>query len=432
MIPRYSTPEMTFIWSDENKYATWLKIEISAAKAMHKLGEVPTSDLENIESKADFNVARILEIEEETKHDVIAFLTCVQEYVGDSARFLHKGMTSSDVLDTCLSYQIKQSSELIISGLEDVLECLKEKSMKYKNTLCIGRSHGIHAEPITFGLKFASFYAEFERNLRRFKSAVEDACVCAISGPVGTMSSVDPSVQEYVANDLGLAEESISTQVIPRDRYAVYFNSLAVLASSIERLAVEIRHLQRTEVLEVEEGFSKGQKGSSAMPHKKNPILSENLTGIARMIRSYALPAMENIALWHERDISHSSVERVFAPDANILTHFALRRLKGLISNLVVHESGIERNLNQLGGLFFSQHLLLALIEKQGMSREYAYLIVQSNSMKVWNRECDHLRNAVESDERVSLNSAVLDDIFSTQKYTKSIENIFSKVFKGT
>jgi adenylosuccinate lyase len=433
MVPRYARKEMSEIWAEENKYKIWLEIELLAAEAMAHDSIVPMEKIKEIRQKAKWSVERIAEIEAVTKHDVIAFLTNISESVGgDATKYLHLGMTSSDLLDTTLSYQLKQSGEILINGLKELLEVLKEKALKYKNSVCIGRSHGIHAEPVTFGLKFAGFYAEFERNLKRLEFALDDVSVCAISGAVGTYANISPKVQEFVAKKLGLKEELVSTQVIPRDRHASFFNCLALIASSIERIATEIRHLQRTEVLEAEEAFTKGQKGSSAMPHKRNPVLSENLTGLARMVRSYCMPAMENVALWHERDISHSSVERFIGPDACITLDFALHRLIGLVQNLVIYEENAINNMNKLKGLIFSQRVMLTLIEKAGITREDAYRIVQKNAMKIWEgkTEKDFKTLLQENSEVVAkLSKVQIEAIFDISYHTKNIDYIFSKVF---
>lgn len=433
-VNRYSRPEMSKIWAEDNKYKIWLNIEIAVARAMIPSGLVPKEAVEEVQKKAQWNAKRIAEIEEVTKHDVIAFLTNIAEYVGDSAKYLHLGMTSSDLLDTTLSVQLRQSGLLIRNGIENLLEALKEKAEKYKYSVCIGRSHGIHAEPTTFGLKFASFYAEFARNLKRLDSAIEEISVCAISGAVGTFANISPEIQKGVAKELGLNEEPISTQVIPRDRHASFFNTLALIASSIERIAVEIRHLQRTEVLEAEEAFSKGQKGSSAMPHKRNPVLSENLTGLARMIRSYALPAMENVALWHERDISHSSVERFIAPDACITMDFALFRLITLVQNLIIYEENAISNMNKLKGLIYSQRVMLSLIEKAKITREDAYKLVQETAMKIWEgkteKTFEELLLANES-LKGKLKTNEIEEIFDISYHTKNIDHIFKMVFSA-
>ena len=384
MIPRYNRPKIEAIWSDHNKYKIWTDIECLIAEQLSNLGTIPNEAAIEIKKKAKFNVEEINQIEKETKHDVIAYINNVSNYIGEQSKYFHYGVTSSDIVDTSFSIQLKQSSEIITEQLKKLITELKRRSEEHKNTIMIGRSHGIHAEPITFGLKLRSFYFEFKRNLKRLNLATEEISICAISGPVGTYNSIDPSVEKFVAEKLKLKVENISTQIIPRDRHAYFFATLGIIASSIERLSVEIRHLQRTELLEVEEFFNKGQKGSSSMPHKRNPILSENLTGIARYIRSGVIPSMENIALWHERDISHSSVERILAPDITIATDFALSRLTEIIKNLIVYPENMKDNLNKLGGLHKSQNILLALIKK-GLSRQDAYNIVQESAIKSWN-----------------------------------------------
>jgi adenylosuccinate lyase len=433
MIPRYSRPEMTAIWSPETRYSIWLEIETLAAEAMAELGMIPKDVPKAVSERGGFNVERIDEIEREVKHDVIAFLTSVAEHVGDEARFLHLGMTSSDVLDTCLAVQLQRASDILLKGTDRVLAALKKRAFEHKLTPTIGRSHGIHAEPTTFGIKLAGFHAEMARNRRRLEAAREEISTCAISGAVGTFANIDPRIEVMVAKKLGLAVEPVSTQVIPRDRHAAFFAALAVTASSIERIATEIRHLQRTEVLEAEEFFSEGQKGSSAMPHKRNPVLTENLTGLARLVRSAVVPAMENVALWHERDISHSSVERGIGPDATIHLDFALNRLAGVIENLLVYPDNMLANLNKLGGLHNSQRVLLALVEK-GASREDAYRMVQRNAMKVWRdanrKEGDFLRN-LEGDADVSklLTKAELSEMFDLGYHLKAVDVIFERVF---
>ncbi len=436
MIPRYSRPEMTQIWSQENKYQIWFDIEIYAMEALEKLQIAPQGTASRIrenfkKSGAKFDVARVDEIESVTKHDVIAFLTHLAELVGENSRFIHYGMTSSDVLDTCLSKQLSQASDILISDLERLLAALKKRAFEHKDTVCVGRSHGIHAEPVTFGLKLARFYAEFERNLKRLKEARKEIAVCAISGAVGTFANVDPAVQKYVAEKLQLEEESVSSQIIPRDRHAAFFAVLGVIASSIENLAVEVRHLQKTEVLEAEEFFSKGQKGSSAMPHKRNPVLSENLTGLARMVRSAVVPALENVASWHERDISHSSVERMIAPDTTITLDFALNRLVGLVENLTIYEKNMQKNLDKLGGLVFSQRVLLTLIDEAGISREDAYKIVQSNAMKIWAGESNSFLELLKADKEVvdKLGLRKIEELFDLSYHTKNIDHIFKQVF---
>ncbi len=436
MIPRYSRPEMVKIWSQENKYNIWFDIEIYALEALEQLKIAPVGTAKRIrenfeKSGGKFDANRVDEIESVTKHDVIAFLTHLAELVGENSRFIHYGMTSSDVLDTCLSAQLSQASDILIDDLERLLAAIKKRAFEHKNTVCVGRSHGIHAEPVTFGLKLARFYAEFERNLQRLKSAKAEIAVCAISGAVGTFANVDPFVQKYVSEKLGLKEESVSSQIIPRDRHAAYFAALGVIASSIENLAIEIRHLQRTEVLEAEEFFSKGQKGSSAMPHKRNPVLSENLTGLARIVRSAVVPALENVASWHERDISHSSVERMIAPDATITLDFALNRLVGLVENLTIYEKNMQKNLDKLGGLVFSQRVLLTLIDEAEISREDAYKIVQTNAMKIWAGESNSFLELLKADQEVVTKLGVkkLESLFDISYHTKNIDYIFKQVF---
>ena len=430
MIPRYTRPQMAAIFSDENRYKIWLEIEILAAEAMVPLGIVPESAVKNIRAKANFNIPRILEIEAETKHDVIAFLTNVAEYVGDDARFLHQGMTSSDVLDTTLAVQLKQAADLLIADMEQLLAAIKKRAVEFKHTPTIGRSHGIHAEPTTFGVKLAGHYAMFDRCLARLRAAREDVATCAISGAVGTFANVDPSVELYVAKKLGLHAEPVSTQIIPRDRHAMFFATLGVIASAIENLAIEIRHLQRTEVREAEEYFSPGQKGSSAMPHKRNPVLTENLTGLARLVRSAVTPMLENVALWHERDISHSAVERTIVPDACVALDFALARLTGVVDKLLVYPERMLQNLNALGGLVFSQRVLLALTQ-HGISREDAYKLVQRNAMQVWERGAD-FKSLLLSDTDITKHMSVkqIDALFDMSYHTKHVDTIFKRVFK--
>ncbi len=433
MIPRYSRPEMTAIWSPETRYSIWLEIETLAAEAMAELGTIPKDVPLAVRARGGFNVERIDEIEREVKHDVIAFLTSVAEHVGEEARFLHLGMTSSDVLDTCLAVQLQRASDILLKDMDRVLAALKKRALEHKMTPTIGRSHGIHAEPTTFGVKLAGFYAEMVRGKKRLEAAREEISTCAISGAVGTFANIDPRIEELVAAKLGLAVEPVSTQVIPRDRHAAFFAALGVIASSIERIATEIRHLQRTEVLEAEEFFSEGQKGSSAMPHKRNPVLTENLTGLARLVRSAVVPAMENVALWHERDISHSSVERGIGPDATIHLDFALNRLAGVIENLLVYPENMLSNLNRLGGLHNSQRVLLALVEK-GASREDAYRMVQRNAMKVWRdanrKEGDFLDNLVDdADVSKLLTKAELSEMFDLGYHLKGVDTIFRRVF---
>jgi adenylosuccinate lyase len=429
MIPRYSRPEMARIWEPEAKFRIWLKIETYAAEAMAELGQIPKHAADAVKKRGGFDIARIDEIEREVKHDVIAFLTSVAEHVGTEARFLHAGLTSSDVLDTCFNVQLVEAADILIADVDALLAALKARAFEHKNTPTIGRSHGVHAEPTTFGLKLAVAYAEFARAKERLLRAREEVGTCAISGAVGTFAHVDPRVEAYVAKKLGLKVEPVSTQVIPRDRHAIYFATLAVVASSVERLATEIRHLQRTEVLEAEEFFSEGQKGSSAMPHKRNPVLSENLTGLARLVRGYAMPALEDVALWHERDISHSSVERVIGPDATIALDFALTRLAGIIKNLVVYPERMRANLDQLGGLIHSQRVLLALTAA-GVPREEAYRVVQRNAMKVWNEGGDFLAALLaDKDVRKALSEDVVRAQFDLGYHTKHVDTIFKRVF---
>jgi adenylosuccinate lyase len=432
MIPRYARPEMVKIWDPETRFRIWFEIEAHAAEAMAKLGIIPRAAAKVIWDKgsaATFDVARIDEIERVTKHDVIAFLTHLAEHVGDEARFVHQGMTSSDVLDTCLNVQLVRAADILIADVDRLLAALKTRAFEHKGTVTIGRSHGIHAEPTTFGVKLAQAYAEFARARERLQAARREVATCAISGAIGSFANVDPQVEEHVAAKMGLVPEPVSTQVIPRDRHAMYFATLGVVASSIERLAIEIRHLQRTEVLEAEEFFSEGQKGSSAMPHKRNPVLTENLTGLARMVRSYAMPAMENVALWHERDISHSSVERMIGPDATVTLDFALNRLAGVIEKLVVYPKTMQANLYRLGGLIHSQRVLLALTQK-GVSREDSYAWVQRNAMPVWRGEGDFL-TLLKADKDVSkaLSAAELEALFDLGYHTRHVDTIFRRVF---
>ncbi len=436
MIPRYSRPEMARIWEPENRFRIWFEIEAHACDALAKLGVIPADAAKAVWAKGDKaytpeRSARIDEIERTTKHDVIAFLTELAEHVGPESRFIHQGMTSSDVLDTCLAVQLKQAADILLADIDALLAALKRRAFEYKDLACMGRSHGIHAEPVTVGLKFAGFHAEFQRARARLAAARDDVATCAISGAVGTFANIDPRVEEYVAEKLDLAPEPISTQVIPRDRHAMFFAVLGVVASSIERVAVEIRHLQRTEVREAEEYFSPGQKGSSAMPHKRNPVLTENLTGLARLVRGMAHPAMENVALWHERDISHSSVERMIAPDATVTLDFALARLTGVVDKLVVYPDACERNLNQLGGLVFSQRVLLALTQA-GMSREDAYAAVQRNAMEVWHGRGRFL-DLLKADGEVvrHLPGPQLEELFDLGYHTKHVDTIFTRVFGG-
>ncbi|CAA7620738.1 Adenylosuccinate lyase [Candidatus Terasakiella magnetica] len=434
MIPRYSRQEMTRIWEPENRFRIWFEIEAHACDALADLGVIPKDSAKTVWEKGNIpytpaRSARIDEIERETKHDVIAFLTELAEHVGPESRFIHQGMTSSDVLDTCLNVQLTQAADILLADLDRLLAALEKRAFEMKDVVCMGRSHGIHAEPVTMGLKFATFFAEFQRNRRRLKSAREDIATCAISGAVGTFANIDPRVEEHVAEKLGLKPEPVSTQVIPRDRHAQFFATLGVIASSIEHVAIEIRHLQRTEVREVEEYFSPGQKGSSAMPHKRNPVLTENLTGLARLVRGMVIPAMENVALWHERDISHSSVERMIGPDSTVTLDFALNRLAGVIENLVIYPDAIERNLNQLGGLVFSQRVLLALTQA-GMSREDSYKAVQRNAMKVWQEGASFLE-LLKGDAEVSakIPAKTLEELFDLGYHTKHVDTIFKRVF---
>ena len=427
MIPRYARPEMVNIWEPETRFSIWLDIETHAMDAMADLGIVPAEAAKAVREKGAFDVNRIDEIEREVKHDVIAFLTSLAEHVGEEARFVHQGMTSSDVLDTCFNVQLTRASDILLADLDALLVALKTRAMEHKMTPCIGRSHGIHAEPTTFGLKLAQAYAEFERCKNRLLAAREEIAVCAISGAVGTFANIDPAVEAHVAKAMGLSVEPISTQVIPRDRHAMFFATLGVIASTMERLAVEIRHLQRTEVLEAEEYFSPGQKGSSAMPHKRNPVLTENLTGLARLVRGMALPAMENVALWHERDISHSSVERMIGPDATITLDFALARLTGVIEKLVVYPDRMQKNLDLLGGLVHSQRVLLALTQA-GTSREDAYRIVQQNAMPVWRGEGQFLE-LLKADKEVTLSDEELEALFNLDYHFKHVDDIFARVF---
>ena len=429
MLERYSRPRMREIWEPKNKFRIWFDIEAHACDAQASLGVIPKEAAAAVWDKGSFDLARIDEIERETKHDVIAFLTNLAEYVGPEARFVHQGMTSSDVLDTCLSLQLVQSTDLLMEDLDSLLEVLKRRAQEFKDTICMGRSHGIHAEPTTFGLKLASFYAEFSRNRERLLNARKEISTCAISGAVGTFANIDPFVEEYVANKMGLDPEVISTQVIPRDRHAMFLSVLGVIASSVEHLATEIRHLQRTEVREVEEFFSEGQKGSSAMPHKRNPVLTENLTGLSRLVRSAVLPALENVSLWHERDISHSSVERMIFPDVTITLDFALARLSDVVKNLLVYPDNMMKNLEKLGGLVFSQRVLLALTQG-GMDRETSYEIVQRNAKKVWEKDLDFL-SELKSDSEVKkiIKEKELESLFDIRYHTKNIDKIFTRVF---
>tara|TARA_B100000683_G_scaffold207146_1_gene200975 strand:+ start:34 stop:1326 length:1293 start_codon:yes stop_codon:yes gene_type:complete len=430
MIKRYSRKELTDIWSEENKYKIWLQVEIAAAEAMEKLGQIPRGVSSIVKKKAKINVKRIHQIESQVKHDVIAFLTSITEKAGLKARYLHQGMTSSDVLDTSFNLQLVQSGKIILKDIDQILKVLKKQAKKYKFTPCMGRSHGIHAEPITFGLKLASFYEEFKRNRKRLVDAIDEVSTCAISGAVGTFANINPNVEKHVAKKLNLKIEPISTQVIPRDRHAFYFSVLGVIAGTIERVAIEIRHLQRTEVYELQEYFSKNQKGSSAMPHKKNPILSENLTGLARVVRSSVIPALENIALWHERDISHSSVERSIGPNANITIDFALTRLANILDNMIIYPKKMLNNLNLTKGLIFSQELMLELT-KSGLSREKSYKMVQNYAKKCFAEDVD-LISIVMKDKFImsKISPKKLKSIFSYSKHFKNVNLIYRRVFR--
>ena len=434
MIPRYSRPQMTAIWEPANRFRIWFQIEAHACDALAERGVIPKDAARAVWERGDIpytpeRIERIDSIEAETKHDVIAFLTELAEHVGAESRFIHQGMTSSDVLDTCLAVQMTQAADILLDDMDKLLAALERRAFETKDLACMGRSHGIHAEPVTIGLKFASFHAEFQRNRTRLLAARADIATCAISGAVGTFANIDPFVEEWVADKLALTPEPVSTQVIPRDRHALFFATLGVIASSVERVATEIRHLQRTEVREVEEYFSPGQKGSSAMPHKRNPVLTENLTGLARLVRGMVIPAMENVALWHERDISHSSVERMIGPDATVTLDFALARLTNVIDKLVVYPEACERNLNQLGGLVFSQRVLLALTQA-GMSREDAYKTVQQNAMQVWQRGANFL-DLLQADEGVTslLPADKVAELFDLGYHTKHVGTIFKRVF---
>ncbi|MET4806598.1 adenylosuccinate lyase [Limibacillus sp. MBR-115] len=429
MIPRYSRPEMTRIWEPENKFRIWFEIEAHACDAQAKLGVIPEAAAKAVWERGAWDIERIDEIERETKHDVIAFLTNLAEYVGPEARFVHQGMTSSDVLDTCLAVQLKQAADLLLADLDRVLAALKTRAFEFKDTICLGRSHGIHAEPTTFGLKLAGHYAAFARNRERLARARDEIATCAISGAVGTFANIDPSVEQHVAEKMGLTIEPHSTQVIPRDRHAYFFATLGVVAASLENLATEIRHLQRSEVYEAEEYFSPGQKGSSAMPHKRNPVLTENLTGLARVVRAAVVPALENVTLWHERDISHSSVERMFGPDATVTLDFALNRLAGVVEKLLVYPDNMKRNLDMLGGLVHSQRVLLGLTQA-GMSREAAYSAVQRNAMKVWTEGKDFLEELKTDAEVIAhIAESDLEACFDMGYHTKNVDVIFRRIF---
>ncbi|MEM6680334.1 MAG: adenylosuccinate lyase [Pseudomonadota bacterium] len=431
MIPRYSRPEMASVWSPETKYRLWFEIEAHAADAQAALGVIPKEAAEAVWTARDvtFDIERIDAIEREVKHDVIAFLTHLAEHVGEPARFVHQGMTSSDVLDACFNLQLVRASDILLTDIDALLEALRNRAFEHKDTVCIGRSHGIHAEPLTFGLKLAGYHAEFQRARLRLQAAKQEIGTCAISGAVGTFANIHPSVEEHVARELGLEPEPVSTQVIPRDRHAMFFATLGVIASSVERLATEVRHLQRTEVLEAEEYFAPGQKGSSAMPHKRNPVLTENLTGLARLVRAYAIPAMENVALWHERDISHSSVERNIGPDATVTLDFALARLTGVVRNLVVYPDAMTTNLERTHGLVHSQRILLALTQA-GVSREDAYRLVQRNAMRVWQEGVD-FQAQLEGDEEVvaALGHEGIAQHFDLAYHTAQVDTIFTRVF---
>jgi len=430
MIKRYSRKELTDIWSEENKYRIWLEVEIAAAQAMEKLGQIPKGVSSAVRKKAKINVKRIHQIESKVKHDVIAFLTSVTEKVGIKARYLHQGMTSSDILDTSFNIQLVQSGKILIQDIDQILKVLKRQAKKHKYTPCIGRSHGIHAEPITFGLKLASFYEEFKRNKKRLLNAIDEISTCAISGAVGTFANVNPKVESHVAKKLGLKVEPISTQIIPRDRHAFYFSTLGIIAGSIERVALEIRHLQRSEVYELQEFFSKDQKGSSAMPHKKNPILSENLTGLSRIVRGAVIPSLENIALWHERDISHSSVERSIGPDTNITLDFALVRLKNILDKMIVYPKKMIENLNLTRGVIFSQEVMIELT-KSGLSREQSYKIVQKNAKRCFAERLDLLSLLLTDKFIISkISPKKLKSIFNYSSHFKNINLIFRRVFK--
>ncbi len=429
MIPRYSRKVMTSIWEDQSKFQIWFEIEAHACDALANLGVIPKEAAKTIWEKGGFDIEQIHEIEREVKHDVIAFLTSLAEHVGPESRFIHQGMTSSDVLDTCFNVQLVKAADILIDDVEKLLTVLRRRAEEHKFDVCIGRSHGIHGEPVTFGLKMAQAYAEFDRNLERLKNARREIATCAISGALGTFANINPKVEEHVAKALGLEVEPVSTQVIPRDRHAMFFAVLAVVASSIERLSVEVRHLQRTEVLEVEEFFSKGQKGSSAMPHKRNPILTENLTGLARIVRGFVTPTMENVALWHERDISHSSVERMAGPDATVTLDFALVRLTMVMDKLVVYPENMQKNMDKLGGLHNSQRVLLALTQA-GSSREDAYRLVQKSAMKVWLEGANFIEE-LKNDKEVTayLSNEEIEDKFDIEYHTKHIDTIFERVF---
>jgi adenylosuccinate lyase len=432
MIKRYSRKEIAKIWEEKNKYEVWLDIEIAVAQAMEKLKIIPKGVASKVKKKGKINVDRIHKIESKVHHDVIAFLTSITEKVGKEGKFLHQGMTSSDVLDTCFNFQLVQASKILNKDIDEILKVLKNKSLKYKNTICVGRSHGIHAEPTTFGLKFASYYEEFKRNKKRLENAIKEISTCAISGAVGTFANIDPKIEAFVAKKLRLKVEPISSQVIPRDRHAYYFSILAIIAGSIERVAIEIRNLQRTEIQEVEEFFHRKQKGSSAMPHKKNPILSENITGLTRLIRSYVAPSLENIALWHERDISHSSVERNIGPDATVTLDFALHRLKNILTNINIYPKKMLKNLEITKGLIFSQRILIELT-KHGFPREKAYRIVQKHAQNSWKKNID-LYDSLAKDKMLTKTISIkkLKKMFDLKYHTKKVNVIFRRIFKSS
>jgi len=432
MIPRYTRKEISNIWGQENKYNIWLDIEVYASEAMEKAKIIPKGISNSIKKKARINISKIENIEKQVKHDVVAFLTSISEKVGEPAKFLHQGMTSSDVLDTCFNIQLVKSGKILIRDLDKLLKTLKKKSIKYKNTPCIGRSHGIHAEPTTFGLKLLTAYAEFLRNKKRLEQAIKEISTCAISGAVGTFAHLSPNIEKFVAKKLKLVVEPISTQIIPRDRHAFFFSVLGLIATSAERLATEIRHLQRTEILEVEEFFSKGQKGSSSMPHKRNPVLSENITGLARLVRSYVAPSLENVVLWHERDISHSSVERNIGPDATVTLDFILYRLNDVIQNLIVYPKNMQKNLEKLRGLFFSQSVMLKLTQK-GLQREKAYKMVQDQAMKAWKTK-DSFFDLLNKDKTIKkyLSTTDLEKLFNFKSHLRYTNSIFQRVLKNS
>lgn len=428
MIPRYSRQAMSKIWTLENRFKTMLEVEILACEGMAEIGEIPKEAAKTIREKANFNLERIAEIEAEVHHDVIAFLTSVSEHVGDEARYIHKGLTSSDVIDSAFSIQLREAGTLLLEGLSTLTQALKKRAQEHKNTICIGRSHGIQAEPTTFGLKLGGHYAAFMRHIKHLERAIETISVCTLSGAVGTYATIDPRIEDYICEKLGFKPETYATQVIPRDRHAHFFAVLANIASSLENLAIEIRHLQRTEVREVEEFFSKDQKGSSAMPHKRNPVLSENVTGLARVIRSTVIPAFENVSLWHERDISHSSVERVITPDATIALDFIIHRMSGVIDNLLIYPDRMMDNVNYLRGLIYSQSVLIALTEK-GIARDDAYRLVQRNAMQVWEDKSLHFIDLLKQDKDVTLTNEELDTLFKPERFLKHLDTIWGRIF---